>query len=109
VRVLKGIYHVQCFDAYDGELGEVYDVSWDGKRLRYCVYWASSGRFAKNSILRLTASQVELTYTFTDAEQSLPPYGEPASRQLLTHLPRHGFPYGSPPVKRDVGKDEGTP
>jgi hypothetical protein len=36
------------------------------------------------------------------AEQSLPPYGEPASRQLLTHLPRHGFPYGSPPVKRDV-------
>ena len=37
------------------------------------------------------------------AEQSLPPYGEPASRQLLTHLPRHGVPYGSPPVKRDVG------
>ena len=35
-------------------------------------------------------------------EQSLPPYGEPASRQLLTHLPRHGSPYGSPPVKRDV-------
>ena len=36
-------------------------------------------------------------------QQSLPPYGEPASRQLLTHLARHGFPYGSPPVKRDVG------
>jgi hypothetical protein len=36
-------------------------------------------------------------------EQALPPYGEPASRQLRTHLPRHGFPYGSPPVKRDVG------
>ena len=37
------------------------------------------------------------------AEQSLPPYGEPAARQLLTHLSRRGFPYGSPPVKRDVG------
>jgi hypothetical protein len=41
-----------------------------------------------------------------DAEQSLPPYGEPAARQLLTHLPRRGFPYGSPPVKRDVGAEE---
>ena len=39
------------------------------------------------------------------AEQSLPPYGEPASRKLLTHLPRLGFPYGSPPVKRDVGRE----
>ena len=29
------------------------------------------------------------------AEQSLPPYGEPAARQLLTHLSRRGFPYGS--------------
>jgi hypothetical protein len=37
------------------------------------------------------------------SEQSLPPYGEPASRQLLTHLARREFPYGSPPVKRDVG------
>lgn len=35
-------------------------------------------------------------------QQALSPYGEPASRQLLTHLARHGFPYGSPPVKRDV-------
>jgi hypothetical protein len=37
-----------------------------------------------------------------EAEQALPPYGEPAARQLLTHLSRRGFPYGSPPVKRDV-------
>ena len=37
-------------------------------------------------------------------QQSLPPYGEPAARQLLTHLSRRGFPYGSPPVKRDVGR-----
>jgi hypothetical protein len=35
-------------------------------------------------------------------QQSLPLYGEPASRKLLTHLPRLGSPYGSPPVKRDV-------
>ena len=41
-----------------------------------------------------------------EAEQALPPYGEPAARQLLTHLPRHGFPYGSPPVKRDVRAKE---
>jgi hypothetical protein len=38
----------------------------------------------------------------SNGQQSLPPYGEPASRKLLTHLPRHWFPYGSPPVKRDV-------
>jgi hypothetical protein len=41
-------------------------------------------------------------------QQSLPPYGEPASRQLLTHLSRHGFPYGSPPVKRDVRSHGGS-
>ena len=40
------------------------------------------------------------------AEQSLPPYGEPAAHQLLTHLSRRGFPYGSPPVKRDVRMGE---
>jgi hypothetical protein len=40
------------------------------------------------------------------AEQTLPPYGEPAARQLLTHLSRRRFPYGSPPVKRDVGPVE---
>lgn len=68
VRTHKGIYQVQCVDAYDGKVGEVYDVNWDGERLRYCVYWASSGRFAKNSILRQSASQVVLTYTFTDTE-----------------------------------------
>ncbi len=43
----------------------------------------------------------------SESQPSLPPYGEPASRKLLTHLPRHRFPYGSPPVKRDVGlKDQ---
>ena len=68
VRAHKGLYRVTCVDTYDGELGEVYDVKWDGERLRYCIYWASSGRFAKNSILRLSANQVELTYTFTDTE-----------------------------------------
>jgi hypothetical protein len=41
-----------------------------------------------------------------EAEQALPPYGEPAARQLLTHLSRRGFPYGSPPVKRDVRRRE---
>jgi hypothetical protein len=41
------------------------------------------------------------------SEQSLPPYGEPASRQLLTHLARREFPYGSPPVKRDVRPEFG--
>ena len=41
-----------------------------------------------------------------EGEQTLPPYGEPAARQLLTHLSRRGFPYGSPPVKRDVGLED---
>ena len=42
----------------------------------------------------------------SEPQQSLPPYGEPAARQLLAHLSRRGFPYGSPPVKRDVGPVE---
>lgn len=68
VAIVKGQFKVECVDTYDGERAEVYDVKWDGERLRYCLHWESTGRFSKNSMLHLTDGQVELTSTHTDAE-----------------------------------------
>ena len=68
ISMAKGEYKVTCVDTYDGELAEVYDVKWDGNRLSYCLHWPSTRRFSRNSILRQSQDQVELTFTYTDTE-----------------------------------------
>ena len=68
ISISRGKYKVTCIDTSDNEIGEVYDVKWDGEKLHYCVYWASTGRFAKNTMVQQAMNQVELTYTYTDSE-----------------------------------------
>lgn len=68
VRVENGEYRVSVTDSTDGEHAEVYDVRWDGERLSYCTHWASTGRFAKNSLTALGDDKLRLTYTYTAQE-----------------------------------------
>ncbi len=68
VRVEGDSFAVEAVDGYDEEVGEVYDVQWDGESLSFAVHWKSTGRFGKYRLLALSENRVDLTYTYTHQE-----------------------------------------
>lgn len=63
-------FSVVAVDSYDGENGEVSNVEWNDEKqeLKFCCYWASSGRYSKCKFLLYSQDKVEFTYTYTDHE-----------------------------------------
>ena len=68
VTTSRGQYKLVAVDVDDDEKAEVYDITWDGERLHYCLHWKSTGRFSKNTLIRLEKDKVGLTYSYTDQE-----------------------------------------
>lgn len=63
-----GGFAVRAVDRYDGEEGEVHEVSYDGDSLTlsFAVHWNSTGRFTKVRLVAITPNRVSYTYTFTE-------------------------------------------
>jgi len=61
-------FAVQALDRFDGERGEVYDVTWDGTALSFGVHWQSTGRFVKARFLAIYPNRVDYTFTVTKNE-----------------------------------------
>jgi hypothetical protein len=61
-------FEVWALDRYDGEEGEVRDVTYDDSTstLSFSVYWNSSGRFIKVKLVAVSPNRVSYTYTFTE-------------------------------------------
>src|SRR5207237_244223 len=61
-------FEVRAVDRYDGEKGEVRDISYDEdiSTLSFSVHWNSTGRFIKVRLLAISPNRVSYTYTFTE-------------------------------------------
>lgn len=61
-------FKVRAVERYDGEVGEVRDVSYDDSTstLSFAVYWNSTGRFMKVRLVAISPNRVSYTYTFTE-------------------------------------------
>ena len=61
-------FAVRAVDRYDGEEGEIRDVTYDGdtSTLSFAVYWNSTGRFMKVRLVATAPNRVSYTYTFTE-------------------------------------------
>ncbi len=66
ISVTNNCYEVAVYDSEDEEFANIYDIKWDGDKLRYSSYWNSSGRLLKNILQLVEADKVSLTYTYTD-------------------------------------------
>ena len=66
----SGVFSVSALDAYDNEVGQVYDVKWDEKAnsLLFCCYWESSGRFSKCKLSAMPNGKADFIYQYTDHE-----------------------------------------
>lgn len=92
-------FQVRAVDRYDGEVGEVRDVSYDKSTstLSFSVYWNSTGRFMKARLAAVAPNRVSYTYTFTESqmwfrkgtEPAAPPNRRPA-RQRRVRTRRRG-------------------
>ena len=92
-------FDVRAVDRYDGEEGEVRDVTYDGdtSTLSFAVYWKSTGRFMKVRLVATAPNRVSYTYTLTEnqmwfrkgTEPSAAPNRRPA-RQRTTRTLRRG-------------------
>lgn len=62
-------FHVKAVDRYDGEVGEVRDISYDSgtSTLSFTVHWNSTGRFVKARLMAIAPNRVSYTYTFTES------------------------------------------
>lgn len=61
-------FRVRAIDRYDGEVGDVFEVKWDGETLSFAVHWNSTGRFLRCRLVAISKNRVSYTYTFTDNE-----------------------------------------
>ena len=63
-------FHLEAIDRYDGEVGEVRDISYDDgtSTLSFTVYWNSTGRFVKARLAAVAPNRVSYTYTFTESQ-----------------------------------------
>ena len=63
-------FHVEAVDRYDGELGQVRDISYDDDKftLSFTVYWNSTGRLVKARLTAISPNRVSYTYTFTESQ-----------------------------------------
>jgi len=92
-------FEVRAVDRYDGEVGEVHDVSYDDgtSTLSFAVYWSSTGRFVKARLVATAPNRVSYTYSFTEnemwfrkgTEPCAPPNRRPA-RQRKTRTRSEG-------------------
>jgi hypothetical protein len=66
-------FKVRVVDRYDGEKGEVHDISYDDKTstLSFSIYWNSTGRFVKTRMHAISQNRVSYTYTFTESQMWL--------------------------------------
>lgn len=64
----QSVFKVRAVDRYDGEEGEVRDISYDDEKstLSFTVYWNSTGRLIKIRMAAISANRVSYTYTFTE-------------------------------------------
>jgi regulation of enolase protein 1 (concanavalin A-like superfamily) len=93
-------FQVQVVDRYDGEVGEVRDVSYDDRTstLSFAVYWTSTGRFIKVRVIAISPNRVSYTYTFTEnqmwfrkgTEPGASPSRRPARRRAVQTPRRSG-------------------
>ncbi len=92
-------FRVRAVDRYDGEVGEVRDVSYEDSTstLSFAVYWSSTGRFMKVRLVAIAPNRVSYTYTFTEnqmwfrkgTEPDASPNRRPARRPAI-RTPRRG-------------------
>lgn len=68
ISTADGAYQIEVRDDEDGEIAEVSAVDWDGDCLKYSSYWPSSGRFVKNTLLRVEDDRIALTFTSTSQD-----------------------------------------
>ncbi len=63
-------FHLKAVDRYDGEVGEVRDISYDDgtSTQSFTVYWNSTGRFVKARLVVIAPNRVSYTYTYTESE-----------------------------------------
>lgn len=61
-------YSVNATDENDGELAEVYDVKEDNGALRFCLHWASNGRFIKYRFFITDENVADVTFTYSTQE-----------------------------------------
>ena len=59
-------FHLKAVDRYDGEVGEVRDISYDGgtSTLSFAVYW-NYGEIREARLAAIPPNRVSYTYTFT--------------------------------------------
>lgn len=83
-------FEVRAVDRYDGEEGEIRDVTHDGKTstLSFAVYWNSTGRFMKVRLVATAPNRVSYTYTFTENQMWFRKGTEPADAGNSRHASR---------------------
>ena len=64
----ESAFKVRALDRYDGEEGEVRDVTYDKDTftLSFTVYWNSTGRLVQVRMVAISPNRVSYTYTFTE-------------------------------------------
>jgi hypothetical protein len=61
-------YRVGVRDFKDGEKADVFETKWHAAKhtLSFAAHWNSTGRFMRCRLMAISASQVDLTYTYTE-------------------------------------------
>ena len=61
-------FRVEAVDLVDNERAELFDITWDGDVLGFCVHWKSTGRFVRCSLKAVSPNRVEYRYTTSQTE-----------------------------------------
>jgi hypothetical protein len=61
-------FRVHAIDRYDGEVADVFEITWDGLVLSFGTLWNSTGRFLRCRLEAIAKNEVSYTYTYTANE-----------------------------------------
>jgi hypothetical protein len=66
VALVGGELSVSAVDPSDGESAEIFEIAADDSNLRFRTAWRSTGRECACVLRRLSDTEAELTFTYTD-------------------------------------------